>query len=332
MNTALADIEFDYDLDQLRAVQDMFNHVGGGQYIRYAFVTKQQLARWSEYMKWPFYYASRNEPPLIPGAAVETAKLVRYPHSAVGVENGPGTESGILLKTIPYYSRIPGLHTLIGRDWSEGVGVAFEKVVRTRLKDVDRIFDLSNFNKDRLPANTPPGQKIFAEFGFSRGNLEGNPEDDYPMHILEADAEHLAGLMSVGDTYAMSIDANPHVDDILRCYSPPVNDEWGRAQARHMKATLPITGDFVPEDFDARPLWHAHNWLCTNNLVPRRTMKFNVGGLDRTAYKGESYPFTNMWKVPLDPIVAVYEKRGLKLRATPRDVNGWVHIPVFQMR
>lgn len=320
-----------YDPGHLKDVQDLFAGIGGGQYIRHAFVTEEQLARWSDYMQWAFYYASRNEPPLIPIAADQTAKLIRCPHSVVGVENGPGTVSGVELKTIAYYSRIPGMHTLVGRDWSEGVGEAFHKVVGNKIPEVRRIFDLSNFNRDPLPRDIPRGQKIFAEFGFSRGNLEGNHQDGYPMHLLEADADHLVSLMSEGDTYAMTIDANPFEEDILRCYSPPVNNEWGRSQIRHMKSTLPITGDFFAEDFITRPIWYANSWLCTNNLIPTRTMHFNVGGLDRTAYKGQPYPFTNMWKVPLDPIVSVYEERGLKLKATPRDANKWVHIPVFQM-
>jgi hypothetical protein len=281
-------------------------------------------------MKWPFYYASRNEPPLIPEAAHEANKLRRPYLPAIGVENGPGTESGIELKTIPYYSRISGLHTLLGRDWSEGVGTAFEKVIKRELPGVKRVFDLANFNTDLLPRGLPSGQRIFAEFGFSRGNLEGRPEDGYPMHILEADADHLVSLMNEGDTYTSSIDTNPYPEDVLRSYSPPINHEWGRAQIRHMLDTLPINGDLVPEDFLTKPLWHEEAWLCTNNLIPTRKMEFNVGGLDCVAYKGEPYPFTNMWKAPLDPILDVYQSRGLTLRALPKDKNGWVHIPVFQ--
>lgn len=330
MNAPVKIQEDTYDEAHLKDVQDLFNKTRGGTYIQHAFVTPEQLAAWSEFMKWPFYYASRNEPPLIPVAADATAKLIRSPQSVVGVENGPGTESGIQLKTIPYYSRIPGLHTLLGRDWSNSVGEAFYGTDKKKLPGVKRIFDLANFNKDLLPPNLPAGQKVFAEFGFSRGNLEGLPEDGYPMHILEADADHLVSLMNEGDTFAGTIDANPNPEDILRCYSPPINDEWGRAQVRHMIESLPITGDLVPEDFDTRPLWHDNSWLCTNNLIARRKMEFNVGGMDCTAYKDEPYPFTNMWKAPIDPILDVYKARGLNLEALPRDKNQWVHIPVFQ--
>jgi hypothetical protein len=330
MNLPVKIHETDYDEAHLKDVQDLFNRVRGGTYIQHAFVTPRQLSAWSEFMKWPFYYASRNEPLLIPIAARETAKLIRHPQSVIGVENGPGTESGVKLKTIPYYSRIPGLHTLVGRDWSDGVGKVFNKVVKDELLDVDPIFNHSNFNRDRLPLGLPKGQRAFAEFGFSRGNLEGKDEDGYPMHVLEADADHLVSLMNHGDTYAVTIDANPNTDDILRCYSPLINDEWGRAQVQHMIDSLPITGDLVAKDFNTKPIIRDNSWLCTNNLIPKRTMEFNVGGVDCTAYKGEPYPFTNMWKVPLDPIVAVYEARGLKLKAPPRDTNRWVHIPVFQ--
>jgi len=319
-----------YDEDHLKAVQDLFNKEQGGTYIRYAFITAEQLARWSNFMEWPFYYASRNEPPLIPIAAQKTNKLITPSKRIIGVENGPGTESGIELKTIAYYSQIYGLDTLLGRDWSIGVETAFEKVMSQRLPHVKRPFDLSNFNTSPLPSGLPEGQRIFSEFGFSRGNLEGKAEDGYPMHILEADADHLVSLMNQGDTYAGTIDANPYEEDILRSYSPPINNEWGRAQIRHMLASLPITGDLVPEDFTAKPLWHENAWLCTNNLIPKRRMEFNVGGMDCTAYKGEPYPFTNMWKAPLDPILDVYRARGLKLRALPKDSNSWVHIPVLQ--
>lgn len=330
MNVPVKIHKADYNEAHLKAVQDLFHKRRGGTYIQYAFVTPKQLAAWSEYMKWPYYYPSRNEPPLIPIAAKETAKLIRFPQSVLGIENGPGTETGIQLKTIPYYSNIPGLHTLLGRDWSNSVGEAFDKTEKKKLPGVKRLFDLANFNRDALPANLPTGQRVFAEFGCSRGNLEGLPEDGYPMHVLEADADHLVSLMNEGDTYAGTIDANPYPEDILRCYSPPINDEWARAQIRHMLDTLPIKGDLRPEDFDAKALWHDGSWLSTNNLIARRKMEFNVGGMDCTAYKGEPYPFTNMWKAPIDPILDVYKARGLKLKALPKDSNGWVHIPVFQ--
>lgn len=330
MNAPVRKHEVDYDEAHLKDVQDLFNKVRGGTYIRHAFVTPEQLAAWSEYMKWPFYYASRNEPPLIPIASYESSKLKIPGQPAIGVENGPGTSSGIQLKTIPYYEGIPGLKTLLGRDWSEGVGKALHCTNRKRLRGVERRFDLANFNKDPLPLDLPAGQRFFTEFGFSRGNLEGLPEDGYPIHILEADAEHLVNLMNEGDVFAGTIDANRNKDDVLRCYSPPVNDEWAQAQIRHMIETLPITGDLIPEDFRAQALWHEESWLSTNNLVATRTMKFNAGGMDCTAYKGEPYPFTNMWKAPIDPILDVYQSKGLKLKALPKDKNKWVHIPVFQ--
>jgi len=291
---------------------DLFKHRRQGHFIHRMYMTEEALSHWSEFMKHPGYYITRNEKNLISGFAHVIGDMAKHPDGIIGIENGPGTVSAMQAKSVPFFSAMPDIHTYIGRDWSPAIVGSVEDVMQTALPRAKIIPSLSNFLKDMIPPTASLGRRVMAEFGITRGNMEGFANDPFPSFVFLSDMAFHREQLHPGDLYVLSFDANQDEKSIHDAYNSPWLTKWGQELFWLMKRELSITGDFDPESFVFHPIWYAASHINTNNMVATRDMVFSIGGTDIEVRKGEAFGITNSYKIPVPLFTKIASQAGFE--------------------
>jgi uncharacterized SAM-dependent methyltransferase len=313
-----------------REAIDLFTKKRQGHLIHRMYMNDAALGYWSEFMKHDGYYVTRSELSLIRKFSSAVGQLARNSEGVIGIENGPGTDSAIINKSAVFFSAIPGLHTYVGRDWSPAIIHNISHVLTDRLVGVRIVPDLSNFLKDDLPIGLGKGRKVMAEFGITRGNMEGFASDAFPTHILETDMAFHRSQLNVGDLYVMTFDANQDKESVEYAYSSPWLTEWGRELFHTMKAELQVEGDFDPESFDFVPVFHAASCVNTNNMVASRDMDFSISGECIKVSCGDAFAITNSYKTPIEVFNTIARKSKFDVVAIYQDPECRMTMPVLR--
>lgn len=314
----------------LQETLDLFKHRRQGHLIHRMYLTKDALYYWSEFMKHRDYYVTRSEVNLISMFSRVIGNMARHADGIVGIENGPGTQSAMKKKSSVFFSAMPDLHTYVGRDWSSEIMRNIQKFMPLELFNADIIADHANFLEEDIPANLKAGRKVMAEFGLTQGNIEGFPHDPFPEYRLYEDMVFHRRQLNADDLYVVTFDANQNEKSITQAYTSNWLTLWGRELLRTMKAELSIEGDFDPESFVFIPIWHAGSYINTNNMVPTRTMKFKIGGIEVTAHEGEPFGITNSYKTPVELFAKIARNAGFEMSSCFPDPEKRIMLAVFK--
>jgi hypothetical protein len=282
---------------------DLFTRKKQGHLIHRCYLTPEALEYAGIWTARKESYAKAGELCVIPTAGDSISTLARHPFGIVGIENGAGMRSAMLDKSAEFFSRLAGLHTWVGRELSPASISIMDEVMGGALPNVRIIPDLADFQKAAYPLDLPKGRKVLAEFGLTRGNMQGFPEDGFPYHILVEDMLAHASRLDSGDIYTYTFDCNQNGTEVERSYNSDYTTYWGRELFRAMQSELAehITGDFDPDSYSFRDIWvkSAHGGF--NYMIADRTMKFEIAGVPITAHKGEpQFGITNSFKQPVE--------------------------------
>lgn len=324
----------------IKDLTDLFTRKAAGHLIQYMYLTPKALESWTAFMEHPEYSYVTRENRLI----TQVAKKDVYPEFQydrgviVGIENGPGTDSAMIAKSAPFWSNAGNVAYLYARDQSPTVVLNAPKVLERRLPNTTVIPDKCDFLKDPLRGRVPEGRRLMAEFGITRGNMQGFADDHFPVKLFKRDIATHFKLLNPGDLYTFTFDANQV--DVDKVYDSPHLTEWGREMFRVMQEELPIEGDFDPDAFEFVPRWHgAPHHVNTNNMVATRSMEFNIAGQDIKVEKGDEFAITNSYKMPLDMFMGLADElkdeKGIELLTSPRQdrkTNGRMTMPVLIQR
>lgn len=309
---------------------DLFTKKRQGHLIHRMYMTDAALGYWSEFMKHDGYYVTRSELSLIRQFAAAVGQLARHPHGIIGIENGPGTDSAIINKSAVFFGAMKGLHTYVGRDWSPAIIHNVPTVLADRLPKTRIVADLSNYLKDDVPQDLGKGRKVMAEFGITRGNMEGFATDPFPAHVLAADMAFHRSQLDIGDLYVLTFDANQDKASVEYAYTSEWLTQWGRELFRTMQRELPIEGDFDPEGFDFVPIFHAVSYINTNNMVASKDMDFTIAGQPVNVRKGEAFAITNSYKTPIEVFNTIALQSGFDVVALYQDPERRMTMPVLR--
>ncbi len=285
----------------LQETIDLFTRKRQGHLIHRCYLTPEALEYAGVWTARKESYAKAGELCVIPTAGNSISNLARHLFGIVGIENGAGMRSAMLDKSAEFFSRLAGLHTWMGRELSPASINIMPEVMGGALPNVRIIPDLADFQKAAYPKDLPKGRKVLAEFGLTRGNMEGFPEDGFPYHILVEDMLSHASRLDSGDIYTYTFDCNQNGAEVERSYNSDETTMWGRELFRAMQSELGdyITGDFDPDSYSFRDIWvkSAHGGF--NYMIADRPMNFEIAGNPITAYKGEpQFGITNSYKQP----------------------------------
>jgi hypothetical protein len=287
----------------LQETIDLFTRKKQGHLIHRCYLTPEALHWGGAFSSRKESYGKAGELCVIPKAGSSISKLARNAFGVVGIENGAGMRSAMLDKSVPFFSSLAGLHTWVGRELSPASIDIMQEVMGGALPNIRIIPDLADFQKASYPKGLPKGRKVLAEFGLTRGNMQGFPEDGFPYHILVEDMLAHASRLDSGDIYTYTFDCNQNGEEVERSYNSIETTMWGRELFRAMQSELAehITGDFDPDAFSFRDIWVASAHGGFNYMVADRTMKFEIAGIPVTAHKGEpQFGITNSFKQPLE--------------------------------
>lgn len=305
----------------LKEAIDLFKRNRQGHFIHRMYMSHASLQYWAEFMKHRGYYVTRSERNLISGFARVIGNLANHPDGVIGIENGPGTVSAIKAKSAVFFSAMPHLHTYVGRDWSPEVVKNVTKTMPLELSGTRVIGDVANYLQSPVANDLGPGRKVMAEFGVTRGNMEGFPHNPFPAHILRGDLAFHREQLAQDDLYVVTFDANQNERTITEAYSSEWLTLWGRELFWSMLRELPIEGDFDPESFVFRPIWYAENHISTNNMIALRNMQFSIGGVRINVNKGEPFGITNSFKIPVPVFLSIAMQAGFAPMHTFQDAE-----------
>lgn len=294
------------DVDRLVFLQesiDLFTRQKQGHMIHRCYLTPEALEYAATWTARKESYAKAGELCVIPKAGNSVSKLARHPFGIIGLENGVGMRSAMIDKSAEFFSRLAGLHTWVGRELSPASIDIMPEVMGSALPNVRIIPDLADFQKAAYPKNLPKGRKVLAEFGLTRGNMQGFPEDGFPYDALVEDMLAHASRLDSGDIYTYTFDCNQNGDEVERSYNSEYTTYWGRELFRAMQSELGeyITGDFDPDSYSFRDIWEAKAHGGFNYMIADRTMRFEIAGIPIIAHKGEpQFGMTNSFKQSLE--------------------------------
>lgn len=282
---------------------DLFTRKKQGHLIHRCYLTPEALQYAAIWTARKESYAKAGELCVIPTTGNSISDIARHHFGVVGIENGPGMRSAMIDKSAEFFSRLAGLHTWVGRDLSPSSINIMQDVMGSALPNVRIIPDLADFQRASYPEGLPKGRKVLAEFGLTRGNMEGFPEDGFPYHILLEDILSHRSRLGSGDIYTYTFDCNQNGDEVERSYNSDYTTYWGRELFRAMQTELAdyITGDFDPDSYSFRDIWMKNAHGGFNYMIADRTMKFEIAGIPITADKGEAqFGITNSFKQPIE--------------------------------
>lgn len=291
---------------------DLFSGKRQGHFIHRMYMTPASLAYWGEFMKDDGYYITRSETRIIKLYAAVIGDMAYHPEGIIGIENGPGTKSAMRAKSGVFFRAMPDLHTYIGRDWSPAIVDNIQKTMKNFLPSVKIMPDMANFLKQPLPETERRGRKVMAEFGITRGNMEGFPTNPFPDDIFRADLSFHRQQLSPGDIYVSTFDANQDGESIMYAYSSDWLTLWGRELLHSMTKELPLEGDFDPESFVFAPVWHPKSHVNTNNMRAMRRMDFSLGGTNFSIRAGDYFGITNSYKIPVELFSSIAASVGFE--------------------
>lgn len=314
----------------LQETIDLFTRKRQGHFIHRMYITPAALECWAQFMKHEGYYVTRSEIRIIKLYSKVIGDMAYHPDGIIGVENGPGTKSAMKFKSSVFFSAMPGLHTYIGRDWSPAIGENIANDMKEYLPGVEIIPHVSNFLKDSLPEISRPGRKVMAEFGITRGNMEGFPHDPFPADVFHADISFHRGQLEPGDFYICTFDANQDADSIVYAYTSDWLTLWGRELFYAMARELPIEGHFDPEAFVFKPIWHADSHVNTNNMKALSPMRFSIDGVDISISEGDYFGITNSYKIPVPLFSSIANKAGFEIAGMFQDKQKRMTVAVMK--
>lgn len=308
---------------------DLFSKKRQGHLIHRMYMTHDALLYWSEFMQHDGYYVTRSEVMLINAFASAAGAFAKHQDGVIGIENGPGTASALSTKSAVFFSAMPGLHTYVGRDWSPTITGILSDVLRDQLANVRIVPDLANYRTQALPSGLGNGRKVMAEFGATRGNMQGLISDPFPIDILTDGLRFHRSQLDPGDLYIVTFDANQDKDSIEYAYTSVWLTRWGRELFRIMSKELPIEGDFDPEGFEYVPIFHGQTHLTANNMVALKSMSFTLGGLQFRIRRGDAFAITNSYKTPVSLFRSIAEKAGFEVAALYQDGEHRMTMPIL---
>lgn len=296
---------------------DLFTRKKQGHLIHRCYLTPEALEFGGLFSSRKESYGKAGEICVIPTASDSISNLARHAFGVIGYENGPGMHSGMRDKSIPFFSRLAGLHTWVGRELSPASIDIMHDVMGSALPNIRIVPDLADFQRAAFPTGLGKGRKVLAEFGLTRGNMQGFPEDGFPYHILVEDMFSHASRLDIGDIYTYTFDCNQNGKEVERSYNSIETTMWGRELFRAMQSELTdhITGEFDPDGFSFRNIWVGAAHGGFNYMIADRTMKFEIAGIPIIAHKGDAqFGITNSFKQPIEIAEQSAKDTGFKMK------------------
>ena len=292
---------------------DLFLRNRQGHLIHRCYLTEKALIYGGKFSSAPANYMKPAEIGVIPIAAANISS--KYPHldGFIGIENGPGMETAMRSKSGPFFGGLNGLHTWVGRDLSPASINLMPPVMSDELSDVRIVPDMSDFNEAAFPKGLGKGRRVIAEFGMTVGNMEGFPEDGFPVHIIRKTWAKHRSRMKAGDIYTFTFDCNQNGGEVERAYNSKWTTFWGRELFQVMANELPIEGDFDPKSYVFRDEWEKQSHGGFNYMIAQRKMDFAIAGHPITIEKGEGWGITNSYKMPEEIAEDTAEQTGFEI-------------------
>ena len=311
----------------LQEAIDLFSGKRQGHLIHRCYMSSAALFFGGQFSSTPHNYMKPGEISAIYNSKARVGELVKHENGAVGIENGPGMETAMRSKSAPFFSAMPGLHTYIGRDYSDMSIDMLKIIMAEELPHATIIGDRSNYLTDPLPSHSK-GRKIISEFGMTTGNMEGKPEDGFPYETIKANIAAQKRHMDDGDIYTVPFDCNQNGDEVEAAYNSQWTTLWGRELFKLMKAELPVSGDFDPEAFTFKSIWDGTSHASHNYMIAQRDMSFKIASQKFDIKKGDKFGITNSYKMPVTYARKIADELDLKLEMFYSD-DKRIAMPVY---
>lgn len=255
------------------------------------------------------YYIYKDEPIFIKDVANNVCSLIKG--SSHVYDLGPGSETAIKLKTLPFlygFSYLAGYYPL---DISNNFVTSAELIVREIFPDATvRGYSL-NFQKDPLPLeHTENGVVLY--LGSTISNLPGILHLPFSKNrAANREFSRLRTLLGNTGHLILLHDSNQNADEVQHAYDHNEGKSFISNVLYKIKRDLP-THNFDPESFSYKVKWYPDCSLLAHIFVSKRTQSFTINGINYHLEKGQEIFPVNSYKPTVDDISIIARKCGFK--------------------
>jgi uncharacterized SAM-dependent methyltransferase len=259
---------------------------------------------WNQITKYDGYYPTSMDVKAVRGA-LNVSGVQAILRSIVNiVELGPGSAQSISQKTLPFLVHakqytavdISALHA------DQAAGLVEQSLqIKTSVRYEDYIHP--NIAKEGREKTG------FVMWGISIGNMEGKP-GEAPLPRLIQNLSSLADCCNDGDSLFLSIDTEHNQDALMRAYDVPLSSRKVLSILHNAKRRNLVYGNFTPERWTHKPVWHAEVGQYAHYLISGRDQDFILYGQRVKIPAGRAFNAINIYKFTPDTVLLAAKAAG----------------------
>lgn len=245
------------------------------------------------------YYIYGDEPAFIKEIAQDVCRIVGdYAHV---YDLGPGSESAIIGKTLPFLSGFPNLSGYYPIDISSNFVRSAERVVKGLFPDTSVKGYSLNFQKDPLPVEHSENGVVLY-LGSTISNLPGNLHSPFSKNKAAIrEFSRLRSLIGDGGHLILLHDSNQNAEEVRRSYDHIEGSAFISNVLCRIKRDLP-TQNFDPETFSYKVRWYPDCRLLAHIFVSERKQSVTINERTYHLEKGEELFPVNSYKPKVSDI------------------------------
>lgn len=269
---------------------------------------------WSEIINnQPDYYIYKDEPLFIKETAQEVCRIVGdYKHV---YDLGPGSESAVIGKTIPFLSGFMNLSGYYPIDISSRFVNSAEHLVKEIFPTTSvRGYSL-NFQRDPLPVEHSKNGVVLY-LGSTISNLPGTLHAPFSKNkTVHREFTRLRTLLGLGGHLILLHDSNQNAEEVERSYDHKEGNAFISNVLYRIKRDLP-TQNFDPGSFSYKVRWYPDCSLLAHVFVSECRQSFKINGIGYHLEKGEELFPVNSYKPTVGDIAKIATKCGFEIVRT----------------
>jgi len=267
--------------------------------LKYAY---QNPAVYDAVTQSPDYYLFRDEAQLIERHKEQLSEYLNDIKTVV--EFGPGSENGLVQKTLPLLSYAQDLHKYVAADISKSYLEKIGGFIRSKTNiEVDLVE--ADFVEGSLKLVHSPEPKAYVMIGSTIGG--------FYTHDREKVLQNIYDEMRPGDIFFMTADTNFDSASLLKAY---VNLEVHNIIKEIWKLYSSVNLEFakVADQFTLKHIWNSESGDVEFIFTASKDLRFEINGFEKVEIKsGQAYNIGRSHKFKLDEIDVDFKRLKLNI-------------------
>lgn len=234
---------------------------------------------WDKFVKnSPNYYQFKRENALLPKVALYLSTLIQSNPVSL-VDLGPGSDTSLYAKTLPFLSSIEQIENYIPVDVSSEYLKEIDEAIKIRYPHLNISLQQKNYFIDSISFDV----NSIPVFLFLSSNISNLPEisknGDYKKQLLQI-LSHFHSCMHTPGYLIVSQDTNQDEVSLLNAYNDPLHVEFSLNILHRIKRDTANgnNDNFSPENWVYKPEWFASRNLLAHSVYTQADQEIDICG------------------------------------------------------